>query len=82
MSNGLVADSSKFIFHAESTDKVVFFASNGRFFTIQADKLPSGRGFGSPLRLMIDLPNEEEIISVFSGEDLLKVKKLLMNHVS
>ena len=58
-------DSSKFIFHAESTDKVVFFASNGRFFTIQADKLPSGRGFGSPLRLMIDLPNEDEIIFVF-----------------
>ncbi|MBL6865075.1 MAG: DNA topoisomerase IV subunit A [Rhodospirillales bacterium] len=65
-------DSSKFIFHAESTDKVVFFASNGRFFTIQADKLPSGRGFGSPLRLMIDLPNEEEIISVFSFSENVK----------
>ena len=65
-------DSSKFIFHAESTDKVVFFASNGRFFTIQADKLPSGRGFGSPLRLMIDLPNEEEIISVFSFKENVK----------
>ena len=65
-------DSSKFIFHAESTDKVVFFASNGRFFTIQADKLPSGRGFGSPLRLMIDLPNEEEIISVFSFRENVK----------
>lgn len=65
-------DSSKFIFHAESTDKVVFFASNGRFFTIQADKLPSGRGFGSPLRLMIDLPNEEKIISVFSFKENVK----------
>ena len=65
-------DSSKFIFHAESTDKVVFFASNGRFFTIQADKLPSGRGFGSPLRLMIDLPHEEEIISVFSFKENIK----------
>ena len=67
-------DSSKFIFHAESTDKVVFFASNGRFFTIQADKLPSGRGFGSPLRLMIDLPNEEEIISVFSFKENVKYR--------
>ncbi|MFL2782866.1 MAG: DNA topoisomerase IV subunit A [Rhodospirillales bacterium] len=65
-------DSSKFVFHAESTDKVVFFASNGRFFTIQADKLPSGRGFGSPLRLMIDLPIEEKIISVFPFKENIK----------
>ncbi|MGB0703715.1 MAG: DNA topoisomerase IV subunit A [Paracoccaceae bacterium] len=57
-------DGPKFIFHAETTDKVLVFASNGRFYTISAANLPGGRGMGEPLRLMIDLPNDCEILDI------------------
>ncbi|MTE02117.1 DNA topoisomerase IV subunit A [Paracoccus sp. YIM 132242] len=51
--------------HAETTDKLMIFASNGRFYTLPANTLPGGRGMGEPLRLMIDLPNEAEVITMF-----------------
>ena len=51
--------------HAETTDKLMIFASNGRFYTLPANSLPGGRGMGEPLRLMIDLPNEAEVIAMF-----------------
>ncbi|WP_347140042.1 DNA topoisomerase IV subunit A [Paracoccus sp. SSK6] len=51
--------------HAETTDKLMIFASNGRFYTLSANNLPGGRGMGEPLRLMIDLPNEAEVIAMF-----------------
>ncbi|TYP63169.1 DNA topoisomerase IV subunit A [Stutzerimonas stutzeri] len=51
--------------HAETTDKLMVFASNGRFYTIPVNTLPGGRGMGEPLRLMIDLPNEAEVIAMF-----------------
>ena len=52
------------IFHAETTDKLLLFGSNGRFYTLAASNLPGGRGMGEPVRLMVDLPNEAEIISL------------------
>ena len=55
-------DEKKFAFHCETTDKIIAFGTNGKFYTIGADKLPSGRGFGDPIRLMIDLQNEADII--------------------
>jgi len=54
-------DSEKFLIECQTTDKLLVLGTNGRFYTIGADKLPSGRGFGEPLRLMIDLPNDAEI---------------------
>ncbi|TJZ89471.1 DNA topoisomerase IV subunit A [Paracoccus gahaiensis] len=51
--------------HAETTDKLMIFASNGRFYTLPANTLPGGRGMGEPLRLMVDLPNEAQIIALF-----------------
>ncbi|TJZ81059.1 DNA topoisomerase IV subunit A [Paracoccus hibiscisoli] len=51
--------------HAETTDKLMVFASNGRFYTIPVNTLPGGRGMGEPLRLMIDLPNEAQVIAMF-----------------
>ncbi|MDG1275248.1 MAG: DNA topoisomerase IV subunit A [Alphaproteobacteria bacterium] len=50
--------------HAETTDRILIFASNGRCYTIMADKIPRGRGHGEPLRLMIDLPNDYNFISL------------------
>ncbi len=59
-------DQLKFALRAETTDKVLFFATDGRFYTIGGDKLPSGRGFGEPLRLMIDLANDADIAKVMA----------------
>ncbi len=58
-------DSAKFILPADSTDRLVVFATNGRFYTIAADRLPRGRGDGEPLRLMIDLANDHDLVALF-----------------
>jgi topoisomerase-4 subunit A len=61
-------DGPRFIFHAETTDRLVVFGSNGRFYTVSAANLPGGRGMGEPLRLMVDLPNEADIVTFFTHE--------------
>jgi len=58
-------DAPRFVFHAETTDKLLVFGSNGRFYTLSAANLPGGRGMGEPLRLIVDLPNEAEIVDLF-----------------
>jgi topoisomerase-4 subunit A len=58
-------DGPRFTFHAETTDRLLVFASNGRVYTVSAASLPGGRGMGEPLRLMVDLPNEADIVSLF-----------------
>jgi topoisomerase-4 subunit A len=58
-------DSLKLAFFAETTSKLLVFATNGRFYTIEAAKLPGGRGHGEPIRLFIDLEQEGDIVSVF-----------------
>ncbi len=58
-------DGPRFIFHAETTDRLLVFGSNGRFYTLSASTLPGGRGMGEPLRLMVDLPNDVEIVDLF-----------------
>ena len=57
-------DEGRFVFHAETTDRLLVFGSNGRFYTLSAANLPGGRGMGEPLRLMVDLPNEAEIVDL------------------
>ncbi|MEL6677178.1 MAG: DNA gyrase subunit A, partial [Pseudomonadota bacterium] len=57
-------DGPRLMFHAETTDKLVMFGTNGRFYTIGADKLPGGRGMGEPVRLLVDLPNEAEVLTL------------------
>jgi topoisomerase-4 subunit A len=67
-------DAGRFLFHAETTDRILVVGSNGRFFTVTAANLPGGRGMGEPLRLMIDLPNETEIVDMLiyrAGDKLL-----------
>ncbi len=58
-------DAPRFVVTAETTDRLIVFGSNGRFYTIGVDRLPGGRGHGEPLRLMIDLPNEHDIVAMF-----------------
>ncbi len=57
-------DRGRFAIHAQTTDKLILFATNGRFYTIGVDKLPGGRGFGEPVRLMIDLPNDQDVVQL------------------
>ena len=57
-------DAEKFRFHARTSDRLIAFASNGRFYTIGVDKLPGGRGHGEPLRLMVNIGNAEEIVAL------------------
>jgi len=57
-------DGPQFAFHAHTTDKLLLAGSDGRFYTLAADKLPGGRGFGEPVRLMIDLDNATGIIAL------------------
>ncbi len=58
-------DEGRFLFHAETTDKLLVFSTAGRVYTLSAANLPGGRGLGEPLRLMVDLPNEAEIVDLF-----------------
>jgi topoisomerase-4 subunit A len=58
-------DKLAFAVSAETTDKLLIFASDGRFFTLACDKLPSARGHGEPLRLMVDLEDRVGILAVF-----------------
>jgi topoisomerase-4 subunit A len=58
-------DGLKFAFPAETTSKILVFATNGRFYTLDAGKLPGGRGHGEPIRLFVDLEQEADIVSAF-----------------
>ena len=58
-------DKEKFRVHALTTDKIIFFADNGRSFSVAANKLPSGRGFGEPISLTFDIKADVKIISCF-----------------
>ncbi len=58
-------DRERFSFHAETTDKLIMFATNGRFYTLDADKLPGGRGHGEPVRLMVDMGNDQDVVALF-----------------
>jgi topoisomerase-4 subunit A len=58
-------DGLKFAFPAETTSKLLVFATNGRFYTLDAAKLPGGRGHGEPIRMFIDLDQDASVVSVF-----------------
>jgi topoisomerase-4 subunit A len=58
-------DKGRFWVKAQTTDKLVLFATNGRFFTLECKDLPGGRGHGEPVRLMCDLENDQDIVALF-----------------
>ncbi|WP_298284248.1 DNA topoisomerase IV subunit A [Novosphingobium sp.] len=57
-------DSPAFAFHCQTTDKLLVAVDNGRFYTLGADKLPGARGFGEPIRTMVDIDSDAQIVSV------------------
>ena len=66
-------DKERFRFPAYSTDKLVVFTDGGKAYTINVDKLPSGRSAGEPIRLLAELPAEQNIISLFVYEPKGKI---------
>ncbi len=57
-------DGRLFSFHAQTTDKLLLAADNGRFYTLAADRLPGGRGFGEPVRLLIDIEGDAGLVAL------------------
>ncbi len=57
-------DGPRFLLKAETTDKLLIFSTDGKFYTLGCDKLPGGRGFGEPIRLSIDLANDQDILAL------------------
>ncbi|ADH88945.1 DNA topoisomerase IV, A subunit [Ancylobacter novellus DSM 506] len=71
-------DELRISFFTETTAKLLVFATNGRFYTLDASKLPGGRGHGEPLRLSIELEQEADIVDVLpyqGGRKLLVAAK-------
>jgi len=62
-------DGAAFVVPAETTDKIILFGSNGKFYTVPADKLPGGRGNGEPVRLMIDLQDHHVPVGLFVHDE-------------
>ncbi|MEQ8701007.1 MAG: DNA gyrase C-terminal beta-propeller domain-containing protein, partial [Bauldia litoralis] len=56
-------DRERFVIHAQTTDKLILFGTDGRFYTLPVDKLPRGRGHGEPVRLSLDLGNDADIVA-------------------
>jgi topoisomerase-4 subunit A len=61
-------DRARFVLHAHTTDKLLLLGTNGRFYTLAGDKLPGGRGNGEPVRLMIDLGNDQDVVALMVHE--------------
>lgn len=66
-------DRGRFWIHAETTDKLMLFATDGRFFTLDCSKLPGGRGNGEAIRAFVDLPPEADLVSMFVHKDSRKL---------
>lgn len=58
-------DAAFMAMHAETTDRLMLIGRNGRFYTLSANNLPGGRGLGEPIRLMVDLPNDVDVVDMF-----------------
>ena len=71
-------DSLKLAFPAQTTDKIIIFTTGGKFYTIGADRLPGGRGHGEPIRIIVDMDNDQDIVTAFIHDP--KRKLLLVSH--
>ncbi len=71
-------DKLKLAFHAETTDKILLVTTGGKFFTIGANTLPGGRGHGEPIRILVDMENDQDILTAFVHDP--QAKLLLVSH--
>ncbi len=66
-------DKLKLAFHAQTTDKIIVFTTGGKFYTLGADRLPGGRGHGEPIRIMVDMENDQDILTAFVHDPARKL---------
>ncbi|MBA3447706.1 MAG: DNA topoisomerase IV subunit A [Pseudaminobacter sp.] len=66
-------DSLKLAFPAQTTDRIVVFTTGGKFYTIGADRLPGGRGHGEPIRIIVDMENDQDIVTAFVHNPMRKL---------
>ena len=71
-------DALKLAFPAQTTDKILVFTTGGKFYTIGADRLPGGRGHGEPIRIIVDMENDQDIVTAFVHDP--KRRLLLVSH--
>ncbi|MFT3726865.1 MAG: DNA topoisomerase IV subunit A [Terricaulis sp.] len=71
-------DSAQHIVRCETTDKLILFSSDGRAFTLDAHKLPGGRGHGEPIRLSIEMADIDEAVALFAYEE--GAKRFVASH--
>ncbi|MCO5083912.1 MAG: DNA topoisomerase IV subunit A [Rhizobiaceae bacterium] len=71
-------DGLKLSFHAQTTDKILVFTTGGKFYTIGADRLPGGRGHGEPIRIIVDMENDQDIVTAFVHDP--KRRLLVVSH--
>ena len=71
-------DKLKLAFNAQTTDKIIVFTTGGKFYTIGADRLPGGRGHGEPIRIIVDMDNDQDIVTAFVHDP--KRKLLIVSH--
>jgi len=70
-------DGLKLAFPAQTTDKILIASTGGKFYTIAASSLPGGRGAGEPIRLMVDMDNDQDILTAFVHD--IQAKKLIVS---
>ncbi|NTE46139.1 DNA topoisomerase IV subunit A [Agrobacterium pusense] len=58
-------DGPKLAFPAQTTDKLLLLTTGGKAYTLGADKLPGGRGHGEPIRIMVDMENDQDVLTAF-----------------
>lgn len=66
-------DSARFQLKAKTTDKLIVFGTDGRFYTLSCASLPTAKGHGEPIRLMIDLEQNEDIVELLVHEPARKL---------
>ena len=71
-------DGLKFALPAQTTDKILIFTTGGKFYTIGADRLPGGRGHGEPIRIIVDMDNDQAIVSAMVHDPARRL--LLASH--
>lgn len=72
-------DTGRYVLPCYTTDKLLILTNVGRFYTLGVDKLPGGRGFGEPLRVMLELSPDIHIVDVFTHSPLQPIKRLLVS---
>jgi len=72
-------DKLRLAFHAMTTDRILVVSTSGRFYTINASVLPGGRGHGEPIRILVDMENDQDILTAFVHDP--EAKLLVASHL-